>query len=103
MRGVPGWSKQAHRSEKFAHAADIYRDLITDGLVVVANEDYDLKVNRNATEAQLAWSGVQVGKRDTSGEELGQFETAFNAACIHVARNEFPQGLMLLKKARGMV
>lgn len=77
--------------------------MIADGQVVVANEDYDLKVNRNATEAQLVWSGAQVGKRSISGEELGQFETTFNAACIHVARNEFPQGLMLLKKARGMV
>ena len=76
--------------------------MITDSQVVVANEDYDLKVNRNATEAQLVWSGAQVGKRNISGEELGQFETAFNAACIHVARNEFPQGLMLLRKARGI-
>lgn len=103
MRGVRGWSKQAHRSEKFAHAANIYRDLITDGQVVVVSEDYDLKVNRNATEAQLAWTGGQVGKGNTPGEELGQFETAFNVACLHVARNEFPQGLVLLKKARGMV
>ena len=77
--------------------------MIADGQVVVANEDYDLKVNRNATEAQLVWSGAQVGKRNLSGGDLGQFETAYNAACIHVARTEFPQGLMLLKKARGMV
>ena len=65
-------------------------------------EEYDLKVNRNATEAQMVWKGEVLGKRKIAGEELGQFETAYNAACIHIARNEFPQALILLKKARGL-
>lgn len=80
----------------------IYKELVEDGKALVPNEDYDLKVNRNATEAQLLWAGEAVSKRKITGEELAQFETAYNAACIHIARNEFPQALMLLKKARGM-
>lgn len=32
---------------------------------------------------------------------MSAFETAYNAGCIHIARNEYPQGVMLLKKARG--
>lgn len=76
--------------------------MIQEGKELVENEDYDLKVNRNATEAQMAWNGLALGKRKITGEELAQFETTYNAACIHIARNEFPQALILLKKAKGL-
>ena len=76
--------------------------MIEVGKVIAVNEDFDLKVNRSATEAQSIWSGASVERRKTSGDELSVFETAYNTACIHVARNEFPQALMLLRKAQGM-
>ena len=60
-------------------------------------------MNRSATEAQLLWSGAPVERRKVSGDELSAFETAYNMACIHVAREEFPQALILLKKAEGML
>ena len=81
---------------KFELAYALYKS----GKEFAENEDFDLQVNRNATEAQMVWKGEAVGKRKITVDELSQFETTYNAACIHIARNEFPQGLMLLKKAR---
>ena len=79
---------------------EIYRTLIESGKEFAQNEGFDLQVNRNATEAQMVWKGEAVGKRKVTVDELSQFETTYNAACTHIARNEFPQGLVLLKKAR---
>lgn len=93
-------AQAAHRAEHFGRAMEIYKSLIESGKEFAQNEDFDLRVNRNATEAQMVWKGEAMGKRKFTVDELSQFETTYNAACIHIARNEFPQGLMLLKKAQ---
>ena len=88
--------------ERFNDCLEIYKGLIEGGDYIAINEDFDLSVNRTATEAQLLMSGAPLERRKATSDELSAFETAYNTACIHIARNEFPQALMLLKKARGL-
>ena len=67
------------------------------------NEEDDLKINSGATDAQLEWTrrGDLVQKKKPAREDLEAFETAYNAACGSIARGEFGQGEVLLKRARG--
>lgn len=93
---------QSYRSEDFANAAALYREL--DGSqATVENEVDDLRINRGATDAQLEWTrrGDLVQKKKPGREDLEAFETAYNAACGSIARGELGQGEVLLKRARG--
>ncbi|KAK6358345.1 Signal recognition particle core component [Orbilia blumenaviensis] len=90
-----------YRAEDFQAATAIYEELSTLP-PLVDNEDYDLKVNLGASEAQLSFigkDGLRPKKRATA-EDLQQYETAFNAACISVARGDLNAGLMLLRTSK---
>ena len=62
-----------------------------------------MRINLNATYAQLLWKreGEQVSKTKAEREDLEAFETAYNAACISIARGELAQAEVLLKRAKG--
>lgn len=59
----------------------------------------------NATYAQLLWKreGWSVTKDKAEREDLEAFETAYNAACISIARGELGHAEVLLKRAKGIV
>lgn len=86
------------------HAAKIYKEL-ADGMTQVDNEDYDLSVNTTAADAQIIWAGQGHLVKNTkpSRGALDAFETAFNSACISLARGEYGQALVLLKRSKGML
>ena len=71
---------------------------------MVDTEEYDSRVNYGASKAQLVFSGREnlVPKERTRNEDLESFETAFNAACLAIARGEYAAGSFLLKTARSM-
>jgi len=80
----------------------LYRDL-AGSQATIENEENDIRINSGATDAQLEWTrqGYLVGKKKPGREDLEVFETAYNAACGSIARGDFGQGEMLLKRARG--
>lgn len=69
----------------------------------ISNEDMDIKINSGAVDAQLEWArqGHLVQKKKPSREDLEAFETAYNAACGSIARDELGQAEILLKRAKG--
>jgi signal recognition particle subunit SRP72 len=70
----------------------------------VEGEEYDIRINSGAVDAQLEWTGqgeLAQSKKPTR-EDLEFFETAFNAACGSVARGELAQGAVYLKIARDL-
>ena len=69
------------------------------------NEANDIRINSGATDAQLEWTGQGdlVKKKKPGREDLEAFETAYNAACASIARDEVQQGEVLLKRAKGML
>ena len=89
-----------YRREDFSSAAKIYRDLAKDRL---SEEEHDLRINSSATDAQLTWQGKsdEVGNNKPSRQDLEAFETAYNAAAGSIARGEYAQADVLLKRARG--
>jgi signal recognition particle subunit SRP72 len=91
--------KQSYRSEDFESARRIYDELWAGR---TEDTESDLRINRGAVTSQLHWSrqGDVAAERATR-EDLEVFETAYNAACGCLARGEFAQGEMLLKRARG--
>ncbi|KAI0909474.1 hypothetical protein F4823DRAFT_562903 [Ustulina deusta] len=95
----------AYRAESFADAASLYHGLAseTPGLHSDAN---DIKINLLATNAQLEWAGlghqIADGERQPSRADLESFETAYNAACAHIARAELAKASVLLKRARDL-
>ena len=93
---------QSYRSEDFANAADVYRELSnTDD--AHRDGESDLRVNSGATDAQLEWNrqGGLVLRKSHGREDLEAFETAYNAACGCIARGEFAKGEFLLNTAKG--
>lgn len=68
------------------------------------NEEYDIRINSGAVDAQLEWSGQGelAQKKQPTREDLEVFETAFNAACGSIARGEFGQGQVCLKRAKDL-
>lgn len=67
------------------------------------NEEYDLRINSGAVDAQLEWAGeghLAVKKKPVR-EDMEAFETAYNAACGSISRGEWGQGEVLLKRAKG--
>lgn len=98
---MPFWN-QAYRLEKFPKAAELYKQLSGQN-TEVDNEAVDLRINRGATDAQLQWNGHKdlVHKTKPDREDLEAFETAYNAACCSIARGEFMQADIMLKRAKG--
>ncbi|KAF7712617.1 Uncharacterized protein PECH_003001 [Penicillium ucsense] len=92
----------SYRAEKFHRAADLYEQLYQDQASY--HEANDLGINSWATDAQLQWKGEPeyVRHERPSREDLESFETAYNAACLSIAKGEFAQGEVLLKRAKNI-
>lgn len=92
---------QAYRSENFAQAARVYKELANQP---VESEEYDIRINSGAVDAQLEWTGQGelAQKKQPTREDLEVFETAFNVACGSIARGEFGQGQVCLKRAKDL-
>ncbi|KAI4132284.1 MAG: hypothetical protein LQ347_002642 [Umbilicaria vellea] len=95
-------AQASYRLEEFAQTAELYKDLST-SQAAFETEVNDLRINSGATDAQLEWKnqGHLVQKKKPGKEDMEAFETAYNAACSSIARREFGQGEVLLKRARG--
>lgn len=80
----------------------LYKELAGDH-ATLEGEENDLRINSGATDAQLEWTrqGDLVVKKKAGREDLEAFETAYNAACGSIAREELGQGGVLLKRAEG--
>ncbi|KAA8648810.1 signal recognition particle subunit SRP72 [Aspergillus tanneri] len=91
----------SYRSEKFRRTAEIYEDLAKDQ-GALDNEENDLRINAWAADAQLQWKGYPEYVRHTrpTRDDLEAFETVYNAACLSIAKGEFGQGEILLKRAK---
>lgn len=92
---------QAYRSENFAQAAKVYKELANHG---VEDEAFDININSGAVDAQLEWTGQGelAQKKKPTREDLEAFETAFNAACGSISRGELAQGEVCLKRAKDL-
>ncbi|OOQ89984.1 putative signal recognition particle protein [Penicillium brasilianum] len=92
----------SYRAEKFHRAADLYEQLSQDGSS--HHEANDLGINSWATDAQLVWKGeAEYVRHDRpSREDLESFETAYNAACLTIAKGAFAQGEVLLNRAKNI-
>lgn len=84
-----------YRLENSARVLDIYEEIKKQGLL---DEELDIRINVGAVEAQKQWLGEPLSKR-AGANDLQQFETAYNAACSSIARGEFAQAEILLKRA----
>ncbi|KAJ5627231.1 hypothetical protein N7528_004658 [Penicillium herquei] len=93
----------SYRAEHFRRAADIYEKLSQDR-ESSRYEEHDLSINSWATDAQLQWKGESehVRHQRPSREDLEAFETAYNAACLNIAKGEFPQAEILLNRAKNI-
>lgn len=101
-RGYKHVEAQArYRTEDFKEAAEIYNHL---ALTLEDDAEADLSINAGAIDAQLEWcgSGHLAQKKKPAREDLEAFETAYNAACGSIARNELAQGEILLKRAKDL-
>ncbi|KAL5343689.1 hypothetical protein BJX70DRAFT_119198 [Aspergillus crustosus] len=101
-RGARHLEAQAtYRAEKFRRTAEIYQSLARDS-ASVGSEEHDLRINTWATDAQLQWKGHPESVRHTrpTRDDLEAFETVYNAACLSIAKSEFDQAGMLLKRAK---
>jgi signal recognition particle subunit SRP72 len=69
----------------------------------MGNEENDIRINSWAADAQLQWKGYPEFIRHArpTREDLEAFETVYNAACLSIAKGDFAQGEMLLKRAKG--
>ncbi|KAI8627769.1 hypothetical protein F5Y19DRAFT_165819 [Xylariaceae sp. FL1651] len=94
-----------YRAERFSDAAAFYHDLVSEK-AGLNGEENDIKINLLATNAQLEWAGlghqIDDSERQPSRADLEAFETAYNAACAHIARAEFAKASVLLKRARDL-
>lgn len=103
-RGMRHVEAQAsYRNEDFERAIDLYSKLSSER-GQAAHEDVDLRINTGAVEAQLEWSGrgALVQKKKPGREDLEAFETAYNAACGSIARDELGQAEVLLRRAKDL-
>ncbi|KAG9852148.1 signal recognition particle protein, partial [Aureobasidium melanogenum] len=101
-RGLRHVEAQAsYRHQDFERAAELYRKLSTQR-GAVDNEDMDLRINTGATYAQLEWAGRASADapQKPSREDMEAFETAYNAACQSIARDELGQAEVLLRRAK---
>jgi signal recognition particle subunit SRP72 len=90
--------EQSYRAEQFRRAAEIYEKLSQSS----SSEENDLSINSWATDAQLQWKGEAeyVRHERPSREDLESFETAYNAACLNIAKGALAQGEVLLNRAK---
>lgn len=88
-------AQTAYRMEKFHIAADLYAQLSSPA---AAHEEADLRINSGAVNAQLEWKGLGhlVARKP---ERTDTFESAYNAACVSIARGQLGLGELLLRKA----
>lgn len=88
-----------YRLEESVRTSEIYKQLRSQSL---ATETFDLRVNQGAVDAQAQWLDLadRISIRRPGREDFEAFETAYNAACGHIARGEYTQAEMLLKKAK---
>lgn len=88
--------------EDFRRAAELYTTLASEK-GQVANEDVDLRINGGAVDALLEWAnlGQLVKSKKPTRQDLEAFETAYNAACASIARDELGQAEILLKRSKG--
>jgi hypothetical protein len=95
-------ARKLYRAEDFSRSAKIYRDLSSENLSTELN---DLRINRGALDAQLIWSGnsALATFKKPGREDLEAFETAYNSACVSLARGELRQAEILLRRANRMV
>ncbi|KAI0872033.1 hypothetical protein GGS24DRAFT_469100 [Hypoxylon argillaceum] len=95
----------AYRAENFLDAASIYHSLASEKAGPQGDEN-DIKINLLATNAQLEWAGlghqIDDSERQASRADLESFETAYNAACAHIARAELVKAAVFLKRARDL-
>ncbi|KAH0291419.1 signal recognition particle protein [Aureobasidium namibiae CBS 147.97] len=101
-RGLRHVEAQAsYRHQDFERAAELYRKLAAQR-GAVDNEDMDLRINTGATYAQLEWAGRASADapQKPAREDMEAFETAYNAACQSIARDELGQAEVLLKRAK---
>lgn len=67
----------------------------------VSKEEFDLHVNKLALDAEGLWletlSAAAVPR--TTTDDLGAFDTAYNAACISIGKGQLKEADMLLKRA----
>ncbi|KAL4887116.1 hypothetical protein BJY04DRAFT_48020 [Aspergillus karnatakaensis] len=101
-RGARHLEAQAtYRAEKFQSTAEIYQSLARDS-ASAGSEEHDLRINTWAADAQLQWKGHPESVRHTrpTRDDLEAFETVYNAACLSIAKGEFDQAGMLLKRAK---
>ncbi|KAI1320739.1 hypothetical protein F5Y16DRAFT_389657 [Xylariaceae sp. FL0255] len=89
----------AYRAEHFGDAAAAYRQLVDHH---PNGEENDVNINLLAAIAQLQWAGLADIPTSTDRQHLDVFETAYNAACAHAARDEFAHASILLKRARDL-
>ncbi|EAW10468.1 signal recognition particle subunit SRP72 [Aspergillus clavatus NRRL 1] len=101
-RGANHLEAQAsYRAEKFTRTAQLYEDLAKDK-ASLGHEENDLRINSWAADAQLQWKGYPEYVRHTrpTRDDLEAFETVYNAACLSIAKGDFAQAEMLLKRAK---
>ncbi|EPQ63049.1 Bgt-510 [Blumeria graminis f. sp. tritici] len=95
----------AYRSEKFAAAAQHYRDLSSQKSLV-EGEDNDIKINTLATDAQLEWQSgdenMEYWRELPVSGELDTFEISYNLACRFIARSDYETSSVLLEKAKDL-
>ncbi|KAF2270233.1 hypothetical protein CC78DRAFT_528714 [Lojkania enalia] len=94
-------AQAAYRSENFEQAANVYKQLSSQH---VQAEEYDIRINSGAVDAQLEWAGLGdlAQKKKPTREDLDVFETAYNAACGSISRGEFAQGEVCLRRAKDL-
>ncbi|KAL1860480.1 hypothetical protein VTK73DRAFT_7303 [Phialemonium thermophilum] len=97
----------AYRTEKFADAAALYRELAAPSQEGPRyGEENDLWINLLASYAQLEWQGnghlVPETHRQPGYAELEAFETAYNSACALLARGDLAKAAVLFKRSRDL-
>jgi signal recognition particle subunit SRP72 len=93
-------AQTAYRAERFEDAGRIYEGLMRGG-AEIEGEEMDLRINGLAVNAQLSWQGRSKGE-EIKNEDMEAFETAYNAACGCIAREDYKKGAILLKRARDL-
>lgn len=92
---------QYYRLENFEETARILTTLAKGGSEH-ETESSDLRVNIEATYAQLEWArkGDIVPSGHVGDVNSNEFEVTFNAACHCIAKRQYPRSLQLLRRAR---
>lgn len=99
-RGAQHVEAQArYRLEDSTATSDLYKRLRGQK---IPSEEFDLRVNQGAIDAQSHWLGLSdvSSARKLGREDLEAFETAYNAACGSIARGEYGQAEVLLKRSK---